>query len=60
MANDKAATEKAKSKTITITFGEEDTPLYNALVEDAKKQRRTLSQYTLLFLLSNYSITDSE
>ena len=61
MADTQKATAAAvaKPKTITLTFGDEDQGLYESILTDAKADRRSASQYLVIYLSAHYS-TDTE
>ncbi len=50
-----AAPAAAKPKTITLTFGDEDLDLYEGILADAKADRRSASQYLVIYLAGNYA-----
>jgi hypothetical protein len=56
----KSTASKTKPNTITLTFGTEDQTLYEAILAEAKADRRTPSQSLLLFLLNNFPHTQTE
>ncbi len=55
-----AALAAAKPKTITLTFGDEDQDLYDAIVTDAKADRRSASQFLVIYLTGNYKLDEEK
>lgn len=49
-----------RPRTITLTFGDEDDTLYNEIVEDAKADRRSPSQFLVIYLAGNYKSNAAE
>ncbi len=49
-----AAPTAPTKRTITLTFGDTDSDLYDSIVADAKNDRRTPSQSLLIYLVNNY------
>lgn len=45
---------KQSRRTITLTFSDEDEGLYDEIVLEAKMDRRSPSQYLLLYLSKNH------
>jgi len=46
-----------KPKTITLTFGDEDQGLYETIITDAKADRRSPSQFLVIYLSAHYDST---
>ena len=60
MADTTKTAPTAKPKTITLTFGPDDEELYGTIIEDAKADRRSPSQFLVIYLVGNYKSGTTE